>query len=196
MPTLDLARLGASLRRVTLADRPLPEGGKKVWHQGDEGVEVLSFVDAEGRVLRQECYLGHEAVVWQTDRPLNTAAVQGSARGAGIARSELLVNDERPRASVMRAALELLRAAPANDLYLKHLRDIVDSSVQGLDDSDDPDDKVTSMQIKSAPPMPKTKDRLSSRAYLLVFVSIGAALLLGAFYVYYVTFVVLRQPHP
>ncbi|MBS2030930.1 MAG: hypothetical protein JST54_23705 [Deltaproteobacteria bacterium] len=123
----DFARLGATLRRVRVADRPLEGGGKKVWHQGEHGAEVISFVDSDGHVTRQEAYVGGDAVVWEHQRPLTTGTmrIEGSA-------GDTLAPDASVRVPSVLNAVSMLEGYSGEDKYLRHLRAVLAIAAQQL----------------------------------------------------------------
>lgn len=123
----DYARLGSTLRRVRAADRPLEEGGKKVWHQGDGKTEVISFVDAGGEVMRQECYLEGSVVAWQVDKPLVTGRVQGEKSGG-----DTIAPDAQLSGSTVLNAVALLDGTDLEDKYLQHFRAVLRLAAQRL----------------------------------------------------------------
>jgi len=123
----DFAKLGASLRRVRVADRPLDGGGKKVWHQGEQGAEVISFVDADGHVTRQETYVGGAVVVWEHQRPLTTGTMRMES-SAG----DTLAPDSTVRVPSVLNAVSLLEGYSGDDKYLQHLRAVLSIAAQQL----------------------------------------------------------------
>jgi hypothetical protein len=123
----DFARLGATLRRVRVADRPLEGGGKKVWHQGEQGAEVISFVDADGNVTRQETYLTGHVVVWEFGRPLSTGQVKPEVSGG-----DSLAGDATVDVPGVLNAVSLLEGYTGEDKYLAHLRAVLRLGAQAL----------------------------------------------------------------
>ena len=100
----DFSRYADQLRRVRAGERASDDGGKKVWHQAGDEVEVISFVDAEGKVTRQECHLSGTLVVWRAGLQVSTGAVATAAR-RGVAASEGIVPDLNPNADAVAQAL-------------------------------------------------------------------------------------------
>jgi hypothetical protein len=119
--------MGASLRRVRVADRPLEGGGKKVWHQAEGGAEVISFVDPEGNATRQECYLGEQVIVWQADLPVTTGLVKDESSGG-----DSIEPDLRANVSAVLNAVALLEGFHGEDKYLEHLRAVLRLAAQKL----------------------------------------------------------------
>lgn len=123
----DFGRLGGSLRRVRVADRPLEGGGKKVWHQGEGGAEIISFVDAGGGATRQECYLEDRVVIWQMDAPVATGRVTDvAAAGEGVE------PDAQVSAGTVLEAVALLEGFTGDDKYLEHFRAVLRLAAQKL----------------------------------------------------------------
>ena len=132
MPRLpaDYARYGRELRRVRAGERADDEGGKSVWHQAAPGIEIISFVDANGRALRQECYLEERAVIWAHAQPVKTAAVQPGTRR--LANDAVAIDAALDR-EALSAALVMLHAAASGDRYLDHLRAELEAFERGLE---------------------------------------------------------------
>jgi hypothetical protein len=166
----DFSRYAAQLRRVRAGERAADDGGKKVWHQAGDEVEVISFVDAEGKVTRQECHLSGTLVIWRAGLQVSTGAVATAAR-RGVAASEGIVPDANPNADAVAQALTLLEALPPGDRYLDHLRAELDLAAQGLETHDA--DTVTTMSQRPAlPPAPGAPERRKATTLAL-----GAAVL-------------------
>ena len=108
MASKDYSHLGPTLRRVKTAERPTEDGGKKVWHQGDKGAEVVSFVDKDGRVLRQEVHVGKEVAIWKAGKPALTGHVPSETRDPNVSRSDLIVPDADITPAAVFSALSLL----------------------------------------------------------------------------------------
>jgi hypothetical protein len=187
MGNKDFAALGKTLRRVRLGERPTEEGGKKVWHQGDKGVEVVSFVDAQGRVLRQEVHVGKEVVIWKAGKPVTTGEVPGEGRDANVSRSDLIVPHAEISKSAVFNALALLNGAGGDDKYLGHVRHALEAVAAGLS-SDDDDSVVTSMQKKasigddSVEVTGSGQVRGANGPFLLVAGAVGLGLVAGVLY--------------
>ncbi|MBS2027292.1 MAG: hypothetical protein JST54_05240 [Deltaproteobacteria bacterium] len=163
-------------------ERSNDDGGKKVWHQAGAEVEVISHVDPDGHVTRQECYVEGALVVWERGKPVTTGTVQGGGRGSGIAPAQGLVQDVDPSVVVVEEALSMLKAAPPGDRYLDHFRAELEAAAEGLAD-DELSSTVTTMgKVRKA--SPEELDALygpkpNSKTLLLGALAAGAVVALG-----------------
>jgi hypothetical protein len=109
---------------------PGDDGQRSVWHLSAQGAELLSFVDPEGRVQRQELTLLGEHCVWTSGVGLRTGRVEQ-------------VDSARTEASVVHPDREpvperLLRAALAledyqgEDRYILHIQRVLALARQSL----------------------------------------------------------------
>jgi hypothetical protein len=91
-------------------------GSRRIWHRGTGGAELLTEVDARGRVLRQELTIFDDVVRWHRDRGFERAGleVSGAAPGGGLTR-----------------AAGALEAYAGQDRFLQHLKDQVATEVHG-----------------------------------------------------------------
>ena len=180
----DFARLGGTLRRVRAADRPLEGGGKKVWHQGEAGTEIISFVDAQGVATRQECYLGGQVVTWQIDKPLSTGALQDEK-----AIGDTVAPDAQLSSSAVLNAVALLDEAPTEDKYLEHFRAVLRVAAQrlpptGLDPSEIAALRRVTADLPAVRPEELQPAPARSHRWLLWAALVGVA---GAFAAYFAT---------
>jgi hypothetical protein len=74
MPTEEQCRDAVqALYRIRAVEKPPgPDGRREIWHQGSKGAELLSTVDAAGRVEAQEFTLFREAIAWNRGEGLRT----------------------------------------------------------------------------------------------------------------------------
>lgn len=123
----DLARLGGTLRRVRVAERATPDGGKKVWHQGEGGVEVISFVEPRGHVTRQEIYVAEVVVVWNAGAAFSSGKL---ARPDSATDAESVLPDSSLQPSALTDAHSVMEGYGGDDRYLLHLRDVLRSGTE------------------------------------------------------------------
>ena len=108
---------------------PGDDGQRSVWHLSAQGAELLSFIDGEGRVQRQELTLLGEHCVWTNGLGLRTGRVEQVA-----VRTEASVvhPDSQPVPSrLLRAALALEDYA-GEDRYIRHIQSVLALARQGL----------------------------------------------------------------
>lgn len=109
---------------------PGDDGQRSVWHLSPQGVELLSFVDNEGRVQRQELTLLDEHCVWTSGVGLRTGRVE--QEGAARTETRVVHPDAQPvPARMLRAALALEGYA-GEDRYILHIQRVLALARQGL----------------------------------------------------------------
>ena len=109
---------------------PGDDGQRSVWHLSAQGAELLSFVDAEGRVQRQELTLLGEHCVWTSGVGLRTGRVE--QEGAARADTSVVHPDMEPvPARLLRAALAL-EDYQGEDRYILHIQRVLALARQGL----------------------------------------------------------------
>ena len=113
-------RVAGSLKRVFVGDSNFRgDGLRRIWHRGENSTDVVSWVDREGQIMRQEFTFGGLVVRWERDR----GVISGSEQGGGehsmpAART---VEDWGSNEELFSAAFALLIRVPQNDFYLRHV---------------------------------------------------------------------------
>jgi hypothetical protein len=109
---------------------PGDDGQRSVWHLSPQGVELLSFVDPQGRVQRQELTLLDEHCVWTSGVGLRTGRVE--QEGAVRTETRVVHPDSQPiPARMLRAALAL-ESYQGEDRYILHIQRVLALARQGL----------------------------------------------------------------
>jgi hypothetical protein len=109
---------------------PGDDGQRSVWHLSSQGAELLSFVDPEGRVQRQELTLLDEHCVWSSGVGLRTGRVEQD--GAARTETSVVHPDAQPvPARLLRAALAL-EHYEGEDRYILHIQRVLALARQGL----------------------------------------------------------------
>jgi len=109
---------------------PGDDGQRSVWHLSPQGAELLSFVDPEGRVQRQELTLLGEHCVWTSGVGLRTGRVEQV--GAARAEASVVHPDTEPvPARLLRAAVAL-EDYQGEDRYILHIQRVLALARQGL----------------------------------------------------------------
>lgn len=131
------AQLGGTLRRIRIAEKPTDDGGKKVWHQGEGGVDLITFVDGHGRVTSQQLYADEVGISWDgTVRVLSTMVMVGERRDTGIAPSDQVVKDASPSPRTLALLHVLTTNALGEDRYITHMHQLITSAIDGLPDNE------------------------------------------------------------
>jgi hypothetical protein len=120
-----------ALYQARPVEGPPGDGGQRsVWHLSPQGAELLSFVDSEGKVQRQELTLLGEHCVWMSGVGLRTGRVEQD--GAARAAASIVHPDAEPvPARLLRAALAL-EDYRGEDRYIQHIQRVLALARQGL----------------------------------------------------------------
>jgi len=113
-----LAAAVRSLFRIRAYESTDATGLRRVWHQGTEGADLLTWVNADGTVARQELTLLDDHFVW-TPEGFRTATLDESD-GARAVRFDPQISRER-----VSAAHVALREYPGDDKYILNMRRII-----------------------------------------------------------------------
>ncbi len=113
-----------SLLRIRAYETTDGTGLRRVWHQGTDGADLLTWVNADGKVVRQEFTLLEDHFVWTPDG-LRTAAVDevgGSMASEASATVHFDAEISRQRVAVAHAAL---LSFTGEDKYVLNIRRIL-----------------------------------------------------------------------
>ncbi|MFL5345278.1 MAG: hypothetical protein ACJ8AT_10815 [Hyalangium sp.] len=123
-----------ALYRVRAVEGPPGDNGQKsVWHMCAQGAELLSLVDMEGRVQRQELTLLGDHYVWTSGQGLRTGRVE--TEGGSKANPAAAVVHTDPQLvpfRLMRAALAL-ENYEGEDRYILHMKRVLALAREGLE---------------------------------------------------------------
>ncbi len=141
MSNPDLDRLAAAVKalyRIRAVERPPgPDGFREVWHHCPQGADLVSLVDAEGRLVRQELTLLEDLLRWTPGDGVTTGASR--AAGTGGQPSVALVSlDAEPSAPRLARARRALSGFSGADPYLRHVKQAIDLAGQGRPIADAP----------------------------------------------------------
>ncbi len=111
-----------SLFRVRAYEEAADASGlRRVWHRGEAGADLLTWVGSDGKVVRQELTLFDDHFVW-TPEGLRTARLEEGQDAQDAAASATVRFDEpvsRPRAWAAHAAM---RGYTGQDKYILHVQ--------------------------------------------------------------------------
>ncbi len=131
---------------------PGDDGQRSVWHLSPQGAELLSFVDSDGRVQRQELTLLGEHCVWTSGVGLRTGRVE--QEGASRAETSVVHPDLEPvPARMLRAALAL-EDYQGEDRYILHMQRVLALARQGLVMAGGPAPVAVAAPVVPEPPAP------------------------------------------
>ncbi|WP_434386429.1 hypothetical protein [Melittangium boletus] len=131
---------------------PGDDGQRSVWHLSPQGAELLSFVDTDGRVQRQELTLLGEHCVWTSGVGLRTGRVE--QEGASRAETSVVHPDLEPvPARLLRAAVAL-EDYQGEDRYILHMQRVLALARQGLVMAGGPAPVAVAAPVVQEPPAP------------------------------------------
>jgi hypothetical protein len=123
-----------ALYRVRAVEGPPGDHGhRSVWHMCAQGAELLSLVDLEGRVQRQELTLLDDHYVWTSGEGLCTGRVEtGGGSKASKASPIVHTDPQLVPFRLMRAALAL-ETYSGEDRYILHMKRVLALAREGLE---------------------------------------------------------------
>ncbi len=124
-----------ALYRVHAVEGPPGENGlRTVWHLCPRGAELMSLVDAEGRVRRQELTLLEDHYVWSSGEGVRTGSLERGRDGRTSTAAVVVVqtDPELVPQRLMRAALAM-GTYTGQDRYLLHMQRVLALAREGLE---------------------------------------------------------------
>lgn len=123
-----------ALYRVRAVEKPPgPDGRKEVWHQGSKGAELLSTVDAAGRLEEQELTLFKEVYYWRRGAGLKTGKLVGNE---DVSSKGNIFWDGTPAPVRLQRCRVAFETYQGDDAYLLHIRDAVAATLAGIEWND------------------------------------------------------------
>ncbi len=120
-----------ALYRVRAVEGPPGDDGQRaVWHLCASGAELVSFVDKQGRVQRQELTLLTEHCVWTSGGGLRTGKVEreGASLANTVVHTDVSVVPDR----LLRAA-RALASYDGEDRYILHMKRVLALAREGIE---------------------------------------------------------------
>ncbi|WP_426756816.1 hypothetical protein [Myxococcus sp. Y35] len=122
-----------ALYRVHAVEGPPGENGlRTVWHLCPDGAELMSLVDSEGRVRRQELTLLEDHYVWSSGEGVRTGYLERGSGGKASATAVVQTDPELVPQRLMRAALAM-GTYTGQDRYLLHMQRVLALAREGLE---------------------------------------------------------------
>ncbi len=108
---------------------PDDQGARTIWHRGTKGADLVTWVDAFGRVTRQELYLFDDCLIWEKASGVRTGAAE-VREGAAIAPSPgSIAFDAGADDTRLGRAREALRFYAGPDKFILHAQQLVGAPV-------------------------------------------------------------------
>lgn len=178
---------------------PDPDGARTIWHRGAKGADLVTYVDAVGKVSRQELSLFDDHFSWERGGVLRTGTLSPTAIDR-LAPSPYEVTFDQAGADSdrLQRGLRALSAYLGSDRYIQHMREVLQKGLQGKTlESEEPvtrsasrvmldeairesDQRRQSVEVPSAAP-----GEPNSRAFIMA--ALGAFLAFVAAAVVYLT---------
>lgn len=123
-----------SLYRVHAVEGPPGENGlRTVWHLCPDGAELLSLVDVEGRVQRQELTLLEDHYIWASGQGVRTGSLdRGANNKVGSAAVVVKADPQLVPQRLLRAALAM-GTYTGQDRYILHMQRVLALAREGLE---------------------------------------------------------------
>ncbi len=104
--------------RIRAVEAPADEKGlRKVWHRGARNAELVSELDVDGHVVRQEFTLFEDVVIWRRGQGLSTAGASDVSRQGERIEPDLFADPTR-----LERVASALRPYQGDDRIIAHLR--------------------------------------------------------------------------
>jgi len=184
-----VTRVARSLKRVFVGDSTFRgDGLRRIWHRGENTTDVVSWVDRQGQIMRQEFTFGGLVVRWERER----GVISGSEQGGGehSVPASKTVEEWGSNLELFSSAFALLCSVPQSDFYLRHLMHRLAEIV----DQDPPSDRETtagevtmthilkSRSLEQRWEMVEEKQPESHLGLWIAVAGLGITLFIGAFW--------------
>jgi hypothetical protein len=132
MPTADQVRAAINaLYRVRAVEKaPEADGTREIWHQSATGADLLSVLNAEGKLTQQQLTLFSDVIHWSPRGGLRSGRVHDPSDGEPISGDGTLF-DPALSSERLKRAHDAISAYEGKDGYLIHLRDVLAAALQG-----------------------------------------------------------------
>ncbi|MFY2563041.1 hypothetical protein ACN469_35935 [Corallococcus terminator] len=122
-----------ALSRVHAVEGPPGENGlRTVWHMGMDGAELMSQVDLDGRVRRQELTLLEDHYMWASGEGVRTGRVETEGARASPAAAVVKADPQLVPHRLVRAA-QAMGTYTGQDRYILHMQRVLALAREGLE---------------------------------------------------------------
>ncbi len=112
--------------RVRAVESPPDEqGDRTIWHRGRKGADLVTWVDAFGRVTRQELYLFDDCLVWEKASGVRTGESQEKEGSMLNPSPDTITFDAGMDDGRLGRARTALRLYAGADKFILHARQLV-----------------------------------------------------------------------
>jgi hypothetical protein len=128
--------------RIRAVESPPDEqGSRTIWHRGAKGADLITYVDTDGRVTRQELFLFEDYFLFERSVGLRTGVALDKIGSAGARASGDIAFDQDAvlRKKRLDHAALALSVYAGSDRLIGHARQVVSAAAAGKPfDSDEP----------------------------------------------------------
>ena len=111
--------------RIRAVESPPDANGQRtIWHRASRDAELVTWVDAEGRVLRQELVLFDDLVLWERGGSMQTGVVVSSTSRT-YKPSDLMTLDASLNHDRLGRMVRGLAAYSGSDRFIAHIREVL-----------------------------------------------------------------------
>ncbi len=165
-----------SLSRIRAAETQESDGLRRVWHQGVD-VDLLSYVDPQGCLRRQELTLFGDYFVWTPELGLRTGRVEGVEAATAANASDLVRTDRAPDAARLSRAAEALEVYAGEDRYVLRLKEAIGQALRGIQEAGLPVTVTRDLPQVTSPPAPSAASAPAGRGPLRWILLAAASLM-------------------
>lgn len=160
---------------------PDDQGARTIWHRGSKGADLVTWVDAFGRVTRQELYLFEDCLVWEKTTGVRTGASDPKEGSPLNPAPDSIAFDSHADDRRLVRARKALTPYVGSDKFIIHARGLV-----GSPDEVESDEVTRSVgkwrtdAVASEIPQKAEPAPVAQRPTGLIAMGIGVLLLLAA----------------
>ncbi len=144
--------------RIRAVESPPDEqGARTIWHRGAKGADLITYVDRDGKVTRQELFLFEDYFLFDRQAGLRTGVNLDKVGSAGARASGDIAFDQDAQLRMKRLehAAQALAGYQGADKLIGHAKQVVTMAAQGASyDTDEPmtrtSDKVKLDDLRAA----------------------------------------------
>ncbi len=112
--------------RIRAVESPPDELGQRtIWHRGSKGAELVSWVDADGRVFRQELMLFEDVLVWERGVGFKSGEVLMAGGNRVLKPSDAVSFDSSLKVERVARAARGLSEYSGADRFIEHIRELL-----------------------------------------------------------------------
>jgi hypothetical protein len=122
--------------RIRAVESPPDEqGSRTIWHRGAKGADLVTYVDANGHVSRQELFLFEEYFLWERALGLKTGvSMEKSGSAAAQAVGDIAFDQDAVlRGKRLENAAGALAPYEGQDKLIGHIREVISAAAKGSD---------------------------------------------------------------